>query len=99
MILEAAILNIKPGLELEFEAAMQDAKAIIASMKGFISLAVLPCLENDSRYLLEVRWDTLEDHTEGFRGSTEYQRWKTMLHRFYDPFPTVEHYGEPRIEA
>ncbi|MBL4790527.1 MAG: hypothetical protein JKY60_16280, partial [Kordiimonadaceae bacterium] len=52
MILEAAILNIKPGLELEFEAAMQDAKAIIASMKGFISLAVLPCLENDSRYSL-----------------------------------------------
>ncbi len=42
-------------------------------------------------YLL-VRWRTREDHTEGFRGSPEYQRWKELLHHFYDPFPTVEHY-------
>jgi len=78
---------------------MQEAKTIIASMKGFISLAVRPCFEQDSQYLLEVRWETLEDHTVGFRGSPEYQHWKALLHHFYDPFPTVKHYGEPRIEA
>jgi heme-degrading monooxygenase HmoA len=39
-----------------------------------------------------VRWETLEDHTEGFRGSAEYQRWRALLHHFYDPFPVVEHY-------
>jgi heme-degrading monooxygenase HmoA len=45
---------------------------------------------------LLVRWRRLEDHTEGFRGSRAYQRWKALLHPFYEPFPEVEHYGEPR---
>ena len=44
------------------------------------------------RYLLLVQWQTLADHTVGFRGSTAYQDWKALLHAFYDPFPTVEHY-------
>jgi len=45
-----------------------------------------------NRYILLVNWERLEDHTEGFRGSEEYQEWKKLLHHFYDPFPTVEHY-------
>jgi heme-degrading monooxygenase HmoA len=49
-------------------------------------------LEADDRYLLLVWWDSLESHTEGFRQSPAYQRWRALLHRFYDPFPTVEHY-------
>ena len=48
--------------------------------------------------MLLVGWDRLEDHTEGFRGSAEYERWRDLLHRFYDPFPTVEHY-EPVFEV
>ena len=50
------------------------------------------CIEVDNRYLLLVYWQTLEDHTVGFRRSPEYQTWKKLLHHFYDPFPTVEHY-------
>jgi heme-degrading monooxygenase HmoA len=41
-----------------------------------------------------VRWERLEDHTEGFRRSPEYERWKALLHHFYDPFPVVEHFTE-----
>ena len=92
MILESAVLDVKPGLEAEFETAFGEAKAIIASMKGFSGLELQRCVENRSRYLLLVRWVTLEDHTVGFRTSPEYQRWKALLHHFYDPFPTVEHY-------
>ena len=44
------------------------------------------------RSLEDLTWNTLEDHTIGFRESDEYQRWKALLHQFYDPFPTVEHY-------
>ncbi|MGH6933009.1 MAG: antibiotic biosynthesis monooxygenase family protein [Dongiaceae bacterium] len=44
------------------------------------------------RYVLLVRWRRLEDHTEGFRQSPRYQDWRALLHHFYDPFPTVEHY-------
>ncbi len=43
-------------------------------------------------YLLPVEWERLEDHTHGFRKSDDYQRWKDLLHHFYDPFPTVEHF-------
>jgi len=53
---------------------------------------MLRCLERPGRYLLLVRWRSLEDHTEGFRKSAPYLEWKRLLHHFYDPFPTVEHY-------
>jgi heme-degrading monooxygenase HmoA len=49
-------------------------------------------MENSSRYLLLVQWETLEAHTIGFRGSPEYQEWKKLLHHFYAPFPVVQHY-------
>ncbi|MEO5632532.1 antibiotic biosynthesis monooxygenase [Gaiella sp.] len=92
MITEQAVLDVKVGQEAAFEAAFETAKATIASMPGFRSLRLLRCIERPSRYLLLVEWATLEDHTVGFRGSTEYQEWKRLLHRFYDPFPTVEHF-------
>lgn len=99
MILETAILDVRPGQEQAFEAALTMAKSIIAAAHGFRGLEVRPCCENESRYLLQVHWDTLEDHTDGFRGSDAYQDWKALLHHFYDPFPTVEHYGEPVVTA
>ena len=92
MVLEHAVLDIRPGQEEAFEATFSDARSIIASMAGFRSLRLERCIENRSRYLLLVEWDRLEDHTVGFRGSDDYQQWKAMLHHFYEPFPTVEHY-------
>jgi heme-degrading monooxygenase HmoA len=92
MILEVAVLDIKPGLTAEFEAAFQVAKKIIAAMPGYISHELQQCLENGDRYILLVRWQTLEDHTIGFRQSAQYQEWRALLHHFYDPFPLVEHY-------
>lgn len=92
MILEVAILDVRPGEEARFEAAFDEARAIIASMPGHLSHQLQRCVESTSRYLLLVEWQTLEAHTEGFRGSPEYMRWKALLHHFYDPFPTVEHY-------
>jgi heme-degrading monooxygenase HmoA len=92
MILEVAILNVKPGLAVDFELAFGQAQNIIAAMPGYISHELRHCLENQNRYLLLVRWEKLEDHTEGFRKSEEYQQWRKQLHHFYDPFPTVEHY-------
>jgi heme-degrading monooxygenase HmoA len=92
MILEVAVLNIKDGLNTEFEAAFQTAALIIANMPGYISHELQRCVEVEHRYILLVRWQTLEDHTIGFRQSPEYQQWRSLLHHFYDPFPIVEHY-------
>lgn len=93
MILEVAILDVKPGEAKQFEKAFAEASAIIASMGGYISHQLQRCIENQNRYLLLVNWATLADHEQGFRQSAEYQQWKALLHHFYDPFPVVEHYS------
>lgn len=92
MILEVAILNIKPGQSEEFAVIFEDASTIITSSPGYISHQLQRCLETENRYILLVRWQKLEDHTVSFRQSPEYQKWRSLLHHFYDPFPTVEHY-------
>jgi heme-degrading monooxygenase HmoA len=97
MILEVAILDIGKGTPEEFEAAFRQASSLISSMPGYVSHELRRCLETPTRYILLVKWETLEAHTEGFRQSTEYQRWRELLHHFYEPFPTVEHYGAPLV--
>ncbi|MGE5375501.1 MAG: antibiotic biosynthesis monooxygenase family protein [Bacteroidota bacterium] len=92
MILEVAILDVIPGREGEFRAAFAAASPILSSMPGYVSHQLQHCLEKQNRFLLLVRWESLEAHTIGFRGSDRYQEWKKLLHHFYDPFPTVEHY-------
>jgi len=93
MIVEIAMLDVRTGMEAEFEAAFAVAQAIAASMPGYLSHEVSRCLERPGRYALVVRWARLEDHTVGLRGSPAYQRWRALLHHFYDPFPTVEHFA------
>ncbi|MFE2720984.1 antibiotic biosynthesis monooxygenase family protein [Kitasatospora sp. NPDC059327] len=101
MILESALLDVVPGQEDAFLAAFTEARPLIAVQSGFRSLTLRRCLDEGrgARFLLQVEWETLEDHTEGFRRSAEYQRWRELLHRFYQPFPEVEHYGEPLLHA
>jgi heme-degrading monooxygenase HmoA len=99
MILEHAILNVKAGEGPAFEAALGEALPLIKATPGFIRLNVKPCIENRDRYLLLVEWQTLEAHTEGFRGSDRYPKWRSLLHHFYDPFPVVEHYGEAVVRG
>ena len=94
MILEAFICHIKQGEESAYEAALHDAVPLISAMKGFRSITLQRCLETSGQYLILIEWDTLEDHTVGFRGSAEYQEWRKRLHHFYDPFPTVDHYTQ-----
>jgi heme-degrading monooxygenase HmoA len=94
MILEHAVLQVIPGQESAFEEAFQSAKSVIASSPGFRSLRLGRCVEHDDRYILLVEWDSLTDHTVGFRGSARYEEWRQLLHHFYDPFPEVDHYHD-----
>jgi len=94
LILEVALLNILPGKTDEFETAFAEASAIISSAPGYLSHELQRCVERPTRYVLLVRWETLEDHTEGFRGSEAYGKWKRLLHHFYDPFPSVQHFEQ-----
>ncbi|WP_226702002.1 antibiotic biosynthesis monooxygenase family protein [Microbulbifer elongatus] len=93
MILEVAILDVKSSQNEKFEDAFKKAQNIISSIPGYVSHQLQKCLEKEGRYILLVNWEKLEDHTEGFRKSPEYQDWKALLHHFYNPFPEVEHYS------
>lgn len=92
MILELAQLRIREGLAPDFERSFREAQSIIASMPGYIAHELQRCLERQDEYVLLVRWESIEAHEVGFRGSSEYQRWKQLLHHHYDPFPIVLHY-------
>lgn len=94
MILEHAILPVRLGCEAEFETAFAEARPIISRQAGFRSLCLSRSLETPNHYVLLVEWDSVEAHTVGFRTSEDYQVWKQLLHQFYDPFPTVEHFEE-----
>lgn len=99
MILEVAVLDIGKGTCGEFEAAMRQAAPLIAAAPGYISHEVRRCHEKANRYILLVKWETLEAHTVGFRQSPQYSKWRALLHHFYEPFPVVEHYGEPVVSS
>jgi heme-degrading monooxygenase HmoA len=95
-VLEVARLSLRPGTADEFLAAFAEARPLIEATPGFVGLELKRCIDDGSseRFLLLVEWETLEAHTVGFRQSGErYERWRSLLHHFYDPFPVVEHYA------
>jgi heme-degrading monooxygenase HmoA len=92
MVLEVAILDVKPDRTIEFENAFREAQAIISAIPGYLDHQLQHCIEDSNRSVLLVNWRTLKDHTVGFRGSPDYQRCKALLHDFYDPFAQVQHY-------
>jgi heme-degrading monooxygenase HmoA len=96
MILEVAILNIIPDKETQFEKDFATAGQYIRAIKGYIKHSLSKCIEQPNKYILLVEWETLGNHTIGFRQSAEYLEWKKLLRYYYDPFPVVEHYEEVR---
>lgn len=93
MILEVALLEVMPGKEAAFEQDFAKAGVYISSIKGYIKHSIRKCLEQPNKYILLVEWETLEDHTVGFRQSAAYLEWKKLLHHYYNPFPVVEHFA------
>jgi heme-degrading monooxygenase HmoA len=99
MILELALLHVRPGQSAAFESAFAQAQPIISATPGYAGHQLRRCVESPAKYVLLVHWQKIEDHTVGFRQSPQYQQWKKLLHHFYDPFPTVEHYEPVSISA
>ena len=92
MITELAILYVKEGEQKYFQSDFAKAGQFISSIKGYVKHSLRKCLEKDNKYILLVDWENLDDHTIGFRQSAQYLEWKRLLHHYYDPFPTVEHF-------
>jgi heme-degrading monooxygenase HmoA len=91
MILEIAQIDVKPGMEAEFEAGVAKATPLFQHAKGCGGLELQRSIEKPSRYRLFVRWETLEDHTVAFRGSEDFQEWRRLVGHCFERPPEVEH--------
>jgi quinol monooxygenase YgiN len=91
MITEIAQLDIKPGLEEEFEGGVKKAAPIFQRAKGCHHMELQRSIEKPSRYRLFVTWETVENHTVDFRGSTDFQEWRKLVGHCFATAPEVEH--------
>ncbi|MDO9335887.1 MAG: antibiotic biosynthesis monooxygenase family protein [Caulobacter sp.] len=91
MITEIAQIEIKPGSEADFEAAVGKAREAFGSSKGFHGFELHRSIENPQRYRLMVKWETLENHTVDFRGSDQFTQWRGLVGGFFAAPPEVEH--------
>jgi heme-degrading monooxygenase HmoA len=93
MILEIADFRIDSGKKAEFEAAIQRGVDTVASRaQGFRGYKVNRCIETPERYVLEIYWDTLEDHTVRFRGGPLFAEWRAIVGPYFAQPPVVEHF-------
>jgi len=91
MVLEIAQIDVKPGMESEFEAGVQTAAPLFGRAKGCKGMELQRSIERPQRYRLFIKWETVENHTVDFRGSADFQEWRKLVgHCFAQP-PEVEH--------
>jgi heme-degrading monooxygenase HmoA len=93
MILEIADIRIKPGEQAAFAAAIElGLRTVVSQAHGFKSAKVNRCLETPERFVLEILWATLEDHTVAFRGGPLFAQWRAIVGPFFAAPPLVEHF-------
>jgi quinol monooxygenase YgiN len=91
MITEIAQIDVKPGMESEFEAGVKNAIPIFQRAKGCHGLELQRSIEKPDRYRLFVTWETVDDHNVGFRGSPDFQEWRKLVGHCFAAPPAVEH--------
>ena len=94
MVLEIARIDVKPGLEAEFETGVAQAAPLFRRAKGCSAMTLHRCVEMPGRYLLFVTWATLENHTVDFRGSVDFAEWRQLVGHCFAAPPEVEHVRE-----
>ena len=94
MFLEIAQIDIKPGLETEFEAGVGKAAPLFKRAKGCRAMTLQRSVEKPSRYRLFLTWETVENHTVDFRGSADFQEWRKLVAHCFAAPPEVEHVRE-----
>lgn len=95
MILEHVHIIIAPDRVDAYLKAFEEARPLVQGQPGCHSCRFLPAMGETGSFLLLIEWGSKEDHTEGFRKSTEYQEWSRLLHPFYDIFPEVKYFTIP----
>jgi heme-degrading monooxygenase HmoA len=93
MVLELAEITIRPGEQAQFDAAIaQGIAEVISRARGFRRATVHKGIESPERYVLQIEWDTLENHTADFRGSPAFAQWRAIVGPYFAQPPRVEHF-------
>jgi len=92
MILELVTMSVKPELKAEFEETYRQASPLMSRARGNLGHELKRCVETDGRYILLIKWATIEDHLQGFRGSPDHAEWQRRMHPFYAAKSFIEHY-------
>lgn len=95
MVLEHAVIHIRPGTSEAFEAALAEARGVIAASPGFASLRLHRGVEAPDHYLLLVEWESLDDHLVGFRESDAFTAWRSLIGPYFESPPDVVHFELP----
>ena len=95
MIVERALVSLKPGAAGDFAKAFATARQFVERSPGFRKLEMRQGIESPDTFLLLIWWATLEDHIKGFRESDNFTQWRAVLGPFFAAPPAVEHYAEP----
>lgn len=95
MILEIAEITIQPGQQADFEQAIQRAvREVLPQAQGFVRASVHHGIESPERYVLQIEWATLEDHTVHFREGPLFPAWRAIIGPFFAGPPRVEHFTQ-----
>ncbi|HXQ52624.1 MAG TPA: antibiotic biosynthesis monooxygenase family protein [Stellaceae bacterium] len=94
MIVEIAQIDVKPGLEAEFESGVAKAVPLFARAKGCTGVELKRSIEKPRRYRLFVQWETVENHTVDFRGSADFCEWRKLVGHCFETAPEVEHVAQ-----
>lgn len=93
MVIEAVFIEVAPDAHDEFESAVRTAvETVMSRAKGFLGMSMLSGIERGDVYSLMIQWESLEDHTEGFRGSELFDEWRAIVSPFFIGAPTVDHW-------
>ena len=91
MIFEIAQIDVRKGVEAQFEAKVAEAMPLFRRAKGCHAMELHRCIETPGRYRLVVQWQSVEHHTVDFRQSADFAAWRAMVGQYFESPPVVEH--------
>jgi heme-degrading monooxygenase HmoA len=94
MVLEVALIDVRPGSEEAFQAAYRSGHPILAGTPGCRSVRMTHGIESPGRFVLLVEWDSVEAHLENFRETDRYVQWRALIGPHFAQPPLVEHFTD-----
>ena len=84
--------RIAPEQQQSFEQAYTTAAESLAAAPQCIDYELSQCHEEPDRYILRIRWTSLEDHLEGFRKGEHFPAFFAAVRPFFQSIEEMQHY-------